>query len=484
MNEEVTIESTLDSIFQSITKAHLRFPQITFCVIVCINNSTDNTSNVVKKYTQEHVSTNLKFFVAKTSGKLEAIAHLLRTCNYCNTHDDNLYISCDADILLLEDCILELLEVHLDNTEADIIYARVAPVIGNVSLLQRLQKSYYNYRHLVHKKNWYFRGGCFFLTKKAAQKILDYSTIIEEKYQTLKIDKPLVDDVLLSRVYKHARHENKIIEANKAFIYQIPPATISDMIKAQCRIHKEFILLNQYFPDFKQLNVRKNYKKLQFSGFMKIPWRDSLRVIIFVIIDLLIKSIVGKIYMPAAYKKYTNLWFKTPSSKQVIYSIPVAKGVWSKRSDWKFYLSPLLPKECVIGSVVFALLLNNGKVVMVFSKQKWGLPGGHINPGETPEKAICREVKEECGVDCDNLQMFGFQVVHNKVNVKNRNLNTSYPDYNFIPYYIMNTTNVFTSYEEDGGVIAREFNISDPILKLSTSKKIIDVAYHLFHSRK
>lgn len=35
---------------------------------------------------------------------------------------------------------------------------------------------------------------------------------------------------------------------------------------------------------------------------------------------------------------------------------------------------------------------------------QFGLPGGKIDPGETPEQAITREVKEETGLDFTNVR--------------------------------------------------------------------------------
>lgn len=50
-----------------------------------------------------------------------------------------------------------------------------------------------------------------------------------------------------------------------------------------------------------------------------------------------------------------------------------------------------------------AVVVRNGKILMervfYFGREFYTLPGGGIEPGETPAEAALRELKEECGVD-------------------------------------------------------------------------------------
>jgi len=41
---------------------------------------------------------------------------------------------------------------------------------------------------------------------------------------------------------------------------------------------------------------------------------------------------------------------------------------------------------------------RNGELMFIHRKGKWDLPKGKIDPGELPEQAALREVKEECGI--------------------------------------------------------------------------------------
>jgi ADP-ribose pyrophosphatase YjhB (NUDIX family) len=65
----------------------------------------------------------------------------------------------------------------------------------------------------------------------------------------------------------------------------------------------------------------------------------------------------------------------------------------------------LYPDQPVVG--VGAVIIKEGKIALIKrgnepARGKWTIPGGLVELGESPEKAVIRETKEESGLDVDN----------------------------------------------------------------------------------
>lgn len=70
--------------------------------------------------------------------------------------------------------------------------------------------------------------------------------------------------------------------------------------------------------------------------------------------------------------------------------------------------------EKKVRSTVGAVIEKDGKVLLIKRghepfKDYWCLPGGHIDFGETAEKAVVREVKEETGLTITKPKFFGYR---------------------------------------------------------------------------
>ena len=63
------------------------------------------------------------------------------------------------------------------------------------------------------------------------------------------------------------------------------------------------------------------------------------------------------------------------------------------------------PSEISAGGVVVRPAERSWEVCLVHVGRYWGLPKGHLEPGETPRDAALREISEECGIPLDVLSI-------------------------------------------------------------------------------
>ena len=74
-------------------------------------------------------------------------------------------------------------------------------------------------------------------------------------------------------------------------------------------------------------------------------------------------------------------------------------------------LDDSLPPQALMTSA-FALVFCEGNFLMTkLHHRGWDIPGGHIDPGETPEQTVRRELMEEAAVELGAIRLFGYQKI-------------------------------------------------------------------------
>ncbi|WP_282156067.1 NUDIX domain-containing protein [Cytobacillus gottheilii] len=64
----------------------------------------------------------------------------------------------------------------------------------------------------------------------------------------------------------------------------------------------------------------------------------------------------------------------------------------------------------IVPAVSAVILSEDGNKILLQERVdngKWSLPGGQVDPGESVEEAVKREVSEETGIDIEVLKMIG-----------------------------------------------------------------------------
>ena len=78
--------------------------------------------------------------------------------------------------------------------------------------------------------------------------------------------------------------------------------------------------------------------------------------------------------------------------------------------------------EATVGAIITKVEAGTKSILLVLRgtepyKNYWSLPGGHIDPFETVEHAIIREVKEEVGLDLNPEFLFYFDEIIQEQNI-------------------------------------------------------------------
>ncbi len=78
----------------------------------------------------------------------------------------------------------------------------------------------------------------------------------------------------------------------------------------------------------------------------------------------------------------------------------------------RMVISDVAPSNSLVTSGLGLVFSDAGLLLTNLRQRGWDIPGGHLEPGESPVAAMQREVREETGVCVRPISLLGYQWVH------------------------------------------------------------------------
>ena len=128
---------------------------------------------------------------------------------------------------------------------------------------------------------------------------------------------------------------------------------------------------------------------------------------------------------------------------------------WGNDSSTRFRFTLLteVPPGTVTSCFVVAIT-PNGHIAISRPERGWGLPGGHVEAGESPEDCVRREANEECGITLGKLTVIGGWLAEK---VKETEYNAKYPKRAYQLMYLAQIEVISDNYTPQHEILERKF---------------------------
>ncbi len=151
--------------------------------------------------------------------------------------------------------------------------------------------------------------------------------------------------------------------------------------------------------------------------------------------------------------------------------------VWlPKPNEASTILSATMPPLELV-TTALAIIFSDDCLLMTNLRHRgWDIPGGHIEPGETPAEAVRREVYEETGAKLDLLHLLGYQRLR-LLGPKPSAYNYPYPDcYQVFYWGQVESLDTFEPTTETQGRALFSFSDAQTLSWIQTNRKLYNAA--------
>lgn len=127
---------------------------------------------------------------------------------------------------------------------------------------------------------------------------------------------------------------------------------------------------------------------------------------------------------------------------------------WGEDASTQVRFTPLrqVPDNSITSCFVVAVTPDQ-RIAIARPKRGWGLPGGHVEAGESPEDCVRREADEECGVTLGRLTVIGGWLAEK---VKETEYNAKYPKRAYQLLYLARIESISDSYTPQYEILERK----------------------------